>query len=377
MNKAKVTDLHQRLLANLQANTTDTCSSDMHIPAAVFSEPDLYHRERQALFLNTPQPVAFSGEIPQAGSYLALQVLDIPILLSRDDSGQLHAFINACAHRGARVAGGSGESRRFVCPFHGWSYCQDGSLKGRPGEEHFSAAPNDGSLTSLSVSERYGIVVVGLSRHVPQQLVDSALEPLGEELASCNFADYRCLERRQLSVQANWKLVNDLSLESYHFQSLHRDSVAQMLAPNAVVDNWERHSRWAFPLKSIGGLADIAEKDWPDTLQGSVTYTLYPGVMFLVNALGAQMIRAEPGDSPEQAIVAYVGMYAPDSERDAAYQAYQFGGDVFANEDLPAAQECQRGMAARGGDFPIGRNEPLLQFWHRLWDAATRPAPGE
>ena len=220
------------------------------------------------------------------------------------------------------------------------------------------------------MSERHGIVVIGSHNGISQTDVDNALEPIGHELENFGFADYQAIERRRLTVAANWKLVNDLSLESYHFHSLHRDSVGALLASNAVVDTFTRHSRWAFPLKSITELAEHDEADWPAQLQGSVTYTLYPGVMFVVNALGAQLIRAEPGEKPDETVVYYVGMCAPGCDFEAARRAYDFGGEVFANEDLPAAHDCQRGLAARGGNFPLGRNEPLLQFWHALWGDA-------
>ena len=372
MNQTTATELNRRLLHNLQAGGTDTEARTGAVAGARFTDPAILAREREALFLRTPQPVAFSGEIPEPGSYLALDVLDVPVLLSRDDQGALHAFINACAHRGAQVASGSGTARSHVCPFHGWSYRPDGQLRGRPGNEHFDTAPEQHALAPLPVSERHGVVVVGIADSIPQAEVDCALDEIGDELAAYGFDGYRGLERRTLPVDANWKLVNDLSLESYHFRTLHRDSVAEVLAPNAVVDTFGRHSRWAFPLQTITELAALDEARWPAKLQGSVTYTLYPGVMLIANALGAQMIRAEPGDRPEVSRVTYVGVHAPDCDRDAAHRAYRFGGDVFANEDLPAARDCQRGIAARGGDFPLGRNEPLLQFWHALWEAAVR-----
>jgi len=364
-------NLNRRLLHNLQQDTTDTCAEEGSIPAEYFTDPDILARERRALFSSVPQPVAFSGEIPEAGSYLTLDILDTPVLLVRGEDQTLRAFINACAHRGAPVAHGGGAARSFVCPFHGWAYDHQGRLKGRPGDSHFNIPPGDCALSPLPVSENHGVVVVAMAADVPQDTVDSALDEIGAELAAYGFENYRGLERRQLAVDANWKLVNDLSLESYHFRTLHRDSVAEVLAPNAVVDTWQRHSRWAFPVKTIKQLANLKEEDWPDSLQGSVTYTLYPGVMLLVNALGAQMIRAEPCERPNKTRIDYVGVHAPGCDRDAALQAYRFGGDVFANEDLPAARDCQRGIAARGGNYPLGRNEPLLQFWHRLWENAS------
>jgi phenylpropionate dioxygenase-like ring-hydroxylating dioxygenase large terminal subunit len=372
VDKKIATHLHRRLLDNLQNNATDMASAQTSISAAVFCDTQVHISERQALFENTPQPVAFSGEIPEPGSFLALQVLDIPVLLVRDDNGDLGAFINACSHRGAPVAAGGGQTRSLVCPFHGWAYALDGSLHGRPEDACFELSENACALPRLPLSEKYGVVVVAPSADVSQQAVAEALDEIGEELGSFGFERYRAIERRQYDVKANWKLVNNLSLESYHFKTLHQDSVASMLSSSAVVDTFDRHSRWAFPLKSIGRLADLEEAQWPDTLEGSCTYTLYPGVMLIVNSLGAQMIRAEPGSSPRESRVTYAGVHSASSDPDQARQAYEFGGDVFSQEDLPMARACQRGLAARGAELPLGRNEPLLQFWHRLWHDALQ-----
>ena len=228
------------------------------------------------------------------------------------------------------------------------------------------------SLRALPVSEACGIITLGLTSDIDQTLVDDALKPLDTELAGFGLKDYRLLGTKDFTVEANWKLVTDLSLESYHFHTLHRDSVAEILSAGATVDTFERHSRWAFPMKTIARLAELAQSEWPDAVEGSITYTLYPGVMVLVNSLGAQMIRAEPGATPDTCRVSYRGLCRPDCDEEDARAAYEFGGGVFENEDLPAAAASQRGIAARGGVFPLGRNEPLLQFWHKLWRSALK-----
>ena len=371
MNRRTAAELNRRMLENLKANRTDLASREIKIPAESFQSLERLARERVSLFINTPQPVAFAGELTAPNSYLTLDILDTPVLLTRDEGGALHAFINACAHRGAPVASGSGHARALVCPFHGWSFTTAGRLRGRPADACFDAATPDTDLHPLPVCERFGIVVVGLGPAITQTQVDNSLLEIAEDLDALGLANFRVLDRREYRVAANWKLVNDLSLESYHFAALHRDSVAQMLSPSAVFDTFERHSRWAFPLKSIADLAERPEEKWPESLQGSCTFTLYPGVMLLINALGAQMIRAEPGAHPGESVVSYIGMHDPQSDLQAARQAYEFGGDVFAEEDLPMAEACQRGIGASHRDLPLGKNEPLLQFWHQLWDKAS------
>lgn len=370
MDKASARALNRRLLQNVMDNKTDPASAEHRLPADVFCCPVRFDQECEILFRQTPQPVAFSAELPEPGSFLALNVVDVPVLLTRLPSGEIRAFINSCAHRGAELVAGAGASRRLVCPFHGWSYGLDGSCMGRPGEDAFSTPLEKCALMPLPVRELAGIVFVGLTSGAPLSGLEASMGELMGELAHCRLENCVVLERREYRVDANWKLVTDLSLESYHFNSLHRDSVAAVLLPNAVVDTFGQHSRWAFPLKEIKGLSELEETDWPERLQGSCTYTLFPGVMVIVNASGAQMIRAEPGASVGFSRVTYVGLRYPEMDVDEAYSAYEFGGEVFEKEDLPIAESCQRGLAAGRRDLTLGTNEPLLQFWHTLWNDA-------
>lgn len=370
MNKETVDDLHRRLLANVLAGATDLAASEARVPADAILSERVHQAERSNLFSAVPQPVAFSGEIPQSHCFLALDVLDTPVLLIRGEDRKLRGFINSCAHRGARLASGSGRARALVCAFHGWSYEHDGRLRGRPGDKYFHSGADECGLIPLPVSERSGIVYVSIRQDTPIVDMDGAAAELDDELNSYGFQFYSSIERRHFEVAANWKLVCDLSLESYHFRTLHRDSVAQVVEAHAVFDTMGIHSRWAFPLQSLRRLQQRNEEEWPDTLQGSCTYTLYPGVMFIINSLGAQMIRAEPGNTPSHCRVTYAGMCAAGSDMEEAKAAYDFGGKVFQEEDLPVAEECQRGISASGRDLLLGRNEPLLQFWHRLWQEA-------
>ena len=94
----------------------------------VFSDPDLAARERTEFFSNHPQMIGLSGDLPEPGSFLTVNELDVPILATRTEGGEFKAFVNACRHRGTPLAEGSGCAKAFVCPYHGWSYQLDGRL---------------------------------------------------------------------------------------------------------------------------------------------------------------------------------------------------------------------------------------------------------
>ena len=374
-NKKTAKELNRRLLANFLDAVSDFAASPMPLKAEIFFDEALFEREKTQLYLNTPQPVAFSAEIPDPHSYLALEILNIPILLVRNGDGVLKAFINACTHRGGKLADGAGQKKLLTCGFHGWSFDLDGNIAARPQEACFvSETCGDKSqyaLTELPVSEACGIVVIGLSQDVDVTPANAGYEAIAAELQNHHLKTFKALDRKEFEVAANWKLINDLSLESYHFPVLHRDTVAQVLSAASIFDAYDRCSRWAFPWMTIGRLDELDEKDWPDQLEGSCTYTLFPGVMVIINASGAQMIRAEPGSAPNHTRVSYVGLVHPETDEAEGRSGYEFGGKVFVEEDLAAAIECQKGLEAAGKDLILGTNEALLQFWHRLWAAST------
>jgi phenylpropionate dioxygenase-like ring-hydroxylating dioxygenase large terminal subunit len=370
--KPRLLELLEKLVNHVHQNTMDK-SEAVHIePATSFLDQNQWQQEKEQFFLGTPQVVGFSGELCP-GSYLATETAGVPVVITRDLDGSLNAFINACSHRGARVASGCGTAKRLNCGFHGWSFALDGSLAGRPRDKDFEPACESDNLTRLPVSENHGVLVVGPRPDIPQAKVDEFLDDIGEALDEYPLHSMHSLETRRLDVKANWKLVTHLSHESYHFACLHRDSLAPVMTDHAVVETWGKHSRWAFPMKGIGELAEKDRSEWPTLFPGVVNHTLFPGTILVANPEDAQLIRTEPGASPGETVVYYTGaFYVPEGEdpekrREAALNAYNFGGDIFSKEDVVAAEQCQQGIATRQQPVSAGRNEPVVSHWFRLW----------
>jgi phenylpropionate dioxygenase-like ring-hydroxylating dioxygenase large terminal subunit len=357
-----------RLIERAAAGSLDLAPDPAAEATADFLDPARFERERQQFFLDTPQVLGFAGEVQAPGSYLTAESLGIPIVVTRTVDGELRAFVNACAHRGAQVAKGHGTGQRLTCGFHGWTYSLDGQLVGRRADECFEPAGAGGALVRLPVSDRSGLVVVGLHPEVPQATVDDHLAEIEGQFVGFGFPALHPLEVRRFEVAANWKLIAALSYESYHFLTLHRDTVGTMFRGDSVADTFgTRHSRWAFALKGTEKLAEVDPSKWPDQVPGAINHCLFPGTVVITSPGGAQIIRSEPGPTVGQSVVHYHGAFADLDQRDAAQAAYDYGGHAFEHEDLVAAVECQRGLAASGRTIQIGRNEPMVQFWHRVW----------
>ena len=327
-------------------------------------------RERQQFFLDTPQVIGFAGQVARPGSFMTATVMDRPILVTRDEQHVLHAMVNACAHRGARVAYGEGVGRRFTCRSHGWTYNARGELLARPKAECFDAPDGGLSLIRLPVSDRSGLVVVGLNPDMPQSRVDQHLVDIESQFSGFGFREMHTLETRRFEVRANWKLVAALSYESYHFATLHRDTVAKWFAPHAVHDFFGAHSRWAFARLGTDQLRDLDRSKWPDTIPGAVSHALFPGTILIGTPTDAQLLRGEPGPTPDTSVVYMTGGYRDPAQLEQSRAGWALGIQAFEGEDLPAAEDSQRGLSAGRTRLLIGRNEPVVQFWHLQWRRA-------
>ena len=142
----------------------DLVQSD-RVHTSLYTDPALFEEEMDKIFRNTWIWVAHASEIPDAGSYKTHWVGKEPVIVVRDRKKQVHVLLNRCRHRGATVCEHKkGKANTFVCPYHGWSYALDGSLRGVPHPESYGECLDKGELplVSLRVEEYAGMIFATL-----------------------------------------------------------------------------------------------------------------------------------------------------------------------------------------------------------------------
>ena len=112
---------------------------DWTLPSHNYRDPQLYERERQAIFTRHWMLFTWAERLKAPGDYVTGTLAGYPVFVMRDDEGRVRAFHNVCRHRGSRVvAGERGHCKSaVVCPFHGWSYNLDGTLRAVPKAKSF------------------------------------------------------------------------------------------------------------------------------------------------------------------------------------------------------------------------------------------------
>jgi len=370
--------LAKEVLSHLDARTTCLAEDTFAHPVAAYTSAERLAREKAVLFRQYPLLVGLSCRLRHPGDYLTDDDSGVPILVVRDASGELRAFVNVCRHRGSKVARGSGcIERNFVCPYHGWTYDTSGRLVGIPDARSFEGIDRDAhGLVPLPVAEKHGLIWV---KPTPggKFSVDEYLAGLGAELGSYGFERYHHYEGRVLRHAMNWKIVIDTFLEPYHFSVLHTNTVAPIFFPNLCLFHpFGMHLRETLPRRSIVELRDQPESEWNLIKHTALVYVLFPNTVFVMQADHAEVWRVFPAEDRVDRSVAYLDFYIPEpADSDSARRHWERNMDLtirtVEEEDFPIGESIQQGFAAGIQDHVThGRNEPALQHWQRSIAAA-------
>lgn len=374
MKPERQRDLGTRIIGLRDAGGRHRQGEPYRHAMAHYTDDDRLAAEREVLFRRRPTLVALSADIPQ-GHYMTASIDRIPLLLTRDDGGNLRAFLNVCRHRGAPVADGSGPACRLTCPYHGWTYGLDGRLRSRPRPEAFE--PNgQPSLIPVAVGEACGLIYVrpdGRSEIDMSALLDDADEEIRDfELASYSFFDEHTQTRRM-----NWKFAVDTFLESYHVPHLHRRSLASRFDRDlAVFDRFGPNGRLAVARESFAGAIrdGTIERILAHT---TLLYLLFPNSVLIYQQDHVQLVRVMPGTTPDECTV-MMRIYTPAAVEPSDLPHWQRNRQILievTDEDFALGERLQLGLAAAGDRVVYGRNEAGLAHFHEQIAMALDATP--
>jgi nitrite reductase/ring-hydroxylating ferredoxin subunit len=367
MDQATQERLTARIRELRRTRSTDLAPSTYRVPAADYTSRSMLAAELDTLFLRGPLLAGLSGDARQPGDWFSFEACGRSAVVWRQNDGTLRAFVNACRHRGMRVATGCGRGQRtLVCPYHSWSYGRDGRLAAIPGEAGFSDVARDEiRLTALPVHEQAGLVFVGFTRGA----WDAAdLGGIDTELASFDLGSYHQVERRERRFATNWKLTVDSFLEAYHLDFLHVDTLRGYFHGNcSAFDAFGPNGRMVGVRRSFEELRDGA------SLLPHVTllYQLFPNAVLIYQQDHVELYQSFPDPLDPSGGEVRVTLYAPQLPATPAERAHwqknlDLVDQVTSTEDFAACQKIQANLRAGAVPFLIlGRNEPALAHFHR------------
>jgi phenylpropionate dioxygenase-like ring-hydroxylating dioxygenase large terminal subunit len=200
------------------------------VPYALYTDTDLYVRERRQLFMGaTWNFLCLEVEIPNPGDYRATFLGDVPVIVARDCDGSLGAFENRCSHRGALLCfNGTGRGREIRCVYHNWTYDLKGRLtgvafcRGIGGKGGMPAEfdPTNHNIRALRVESFAGIVFGTFSDAAPP--LEAYLGPfIAPRIRRVMHKPLVLLGHNHQLLPSNWKLYVENVRDSYHASLLH------------------------------------------------------------------------------------------------------------------------------------------------------------
>lgn len=366
--------LMKRALTIVENQWPEMADAHMQVPLDYYGSEDLAAKEK-ALFETSPLALVAAAEIAEPHDYLVRNAVGRSILITRDEDGVAHAFLNYCRHRGAEPARGCGHARRFSCPYHAWTYDTKGRLVGMPLRDRYEGFDlSSHGLVELPCEERHGFIWVVLE---PGHTIDVAahLGELDSEIASLGCAKmkyYASLPEEPLA--ANWKSVAEGLLEGLHVPHVHPGTFALNPQASAVdlafYDAVGPHIRYGLPMfgkDDVARLRATPEAAWNPAESIGCVWLIAPGLLLAHELYGMIYADLTPGRTVSESYLRYGWLSLvsepPQGQPTPAEMAARAA--LAVRQDQPVWEGCGRGLA-RGthGYALIGRNEKGVQLFH-------------
>ena len=348
------------------------------LPARWYTDPAVFELERERIFAGSWQYAGPAEWVAQPGDLFACQAGHVPIVVVRDESGGLRAHINVCRHRGHLVASGRGNRRSLQCPYHAWTYGLDGSLQTVPRAER---EPDlDRSCLGLlpARAETWGPFVFVNPDPGAAPLSDS-LAGLPERVAA-NGLDLQAVgfhQRREWTIDANWKVAIENDLECYHCPVAHPGF------SNLIDVDPDRYLLEVAPtfLSQYGPLREqprngVSPFDVRGELPRTQSHLVWPNVSLNINPgrpNAGMHLWLPDGHDRIAGLSDYY--FAADASPEFIEQMLEFDREV-GNEDTELVRGVQRGLAS--GMVPEGRvlleSEQLVHRFQQMVARALAPA---
>ena len=337
------------------------------IPSPWYVDTRVADLELENVFSKTWQVIGRTDQIQKAGDFLTFTVAGEPIVAVRGSDGQLRAFYNVCRHHAAAVVTEScGHAQILHCPYHGWNYGLDGSLKGMPefeGVKGFDRSAN--GLVPVKVATWEKFVLVNLDSNA--EPVERFLGRIMQRMAPLEVTKLHYVASRQYDIACNWKVFVDNYLDGgYHVPHLHKGLNSVLDYKQYTIENEDRYCLQSSPMVSSDEDAATGA-----TRKGDRAWYFWQYPNFMINCYAGYMDTnlVIPVDVDHCRVIFdfYFGEVATEAARKYNEESIAVG-DRVQSEDLGICEAVQRGLKSRayGAGRLSVRREAGEHLFHRL-----------
>jgi choline monooxygenase len=353
------------------------------LPARAYTSPEVYEAEMREVFQKAWNFACHVSDVSEPGRYWTTTIAGEPVAILRDRDGQLRALSNVCRHRAARILSGEGSCPKVLrCPYHGWTYRQDGQLAAVPEARGFDNLDREAvKLPQFRVGELCGLVFVCMSEET--EPLDGYFGDLPDKLGRLRLAELVASPRLPNGYDHNWKVIADNYLEGYHIPVGHPGLLRLLdykryLATPGKHHSWidgpfrgkpSRHYQERLYQKLMRPMAGF-----PEDLRGSWTYVhLWPATFIDIYPDQIDTWQLFPAGLRRTRTEARVYHSGSNALRDRLVRKinWRFNSKVM-DEDVELCDMVQQGLESRTYERGVlNRNENAVLAFHDLLRAAV------
>ncbi len=336
------------------------------IPSPWYLDARIEDAEREQVLGRNWIAVGRLDQVADEGQFFTVEIAGEPLVIVRGSDGVLRAFYNVCRHHAAAVANvPCGTAQHLRCPYHGWTYGLDGTLKGAPefaGVCNFDRAAN--GLVPLRVATWEQFVFVTLDVGAPE--LNAWLGDLPERVVPLRIANLHFFARKTYTLACNWKVYVDNYLDGgYHVPHLHKGLNSVLDYKEYTIENSTRYSLQSSPMVSSQEHTSFAATRTGDRAS---YYWLYPN--FMINIYqGVMDTNLVLPLATDRCLVQFDFYFADvsDAARKGNTESVAVS-DRIQDEDVDICESVQRGLHSRayGAGRLSVRREGGEHLFHRL-----------
>jgi len=220
-------NLPQDTYSALQALAVNEVQVPRSMPPSFYTNEQMLPAEIDSLFINGWVCVGRADEIPNVGDFYTLELFSEPLIVTRKKDNDVVVLSNVCRHRGSQILHGSGNKKRFTCPYHKWAYALDGSLITAPlvqKTEGFDKSQCQ--LPSFKIHNWYGWIFVNLSGTAED--FEKSIIGLNDYVHNYHAEEMRSIGAETEQWSLNWKVLAENFMEGYHLSPVHKKTLHPM-----------------------------------------------------------------------------------------------------------------------------------------------------
>jgi len=348
------------------------------LPGVWYTSPEVFSQEQDRIFGRDWLCVGREERVKSAGDFFTVERAGESIIVTRDNSGRLHAFYNVCRHRGSRVCeAASGHFQGSIqCPYHAWTYGLDGSLKvARNMADVLGFDRAEYPLRAAGIAVWEGFVFVSMTQGGVTPF-EEAFAPLIGRFERWKIAELQTAASLTYELACNWKLIFLNYSECYHCPLVHpqleklspSDSGRNDLSEGPFLGGYSEMREHGMSLTTTGRISrpPVGNVDGAD-LDRSYYYTIFPSLLFSLHADYVMVHYVKPLSADRTEVICdflfdRATIASPDFNPSDAVDFW----DLTNRQDWHVSELTQKGLRSRAySPGPYSNAEGLLSAFDR------------